>query len=291
MVDIAREQEVWKQYPDYPFVEVSNLGRARTKDRYVTVKGQSKRLIKGRILKQEDNGRGYMQVKFCMNGKLVHLLVHRAVAICFIPNPNNYSEVNHKDNDKTNNVVSNLEWCTSQYNIAYRENYGVSARKATKALRRPVFAVGLKTGKVLRFESRREAERQLNIPNQEICKVVKGKQYTAGGYWFTEDKNEITENKIQEIRASVRFLGGVITINLDTFEVLYFESQHEAARQLGVSQGNISSVIKGKQNKTGDFWFCNADENVVEKTRVKFGDDVARKVEKLMRENELKLML
>lgn len=209
MTNEAREQEIWKQYPDYPFIEVSNLGRIRTKDRYVLGRNGSKRLIKGRILKQSDNGHGYMQVSFRMNSKTINLYPHRAVATCFIPNPNGYPEVNHIDNDPTNNAVDNLEWCSSEYNIAYRERYG-------KARNHPVIAINPRTG-----------------------------------------------------------------------EVLWFESQSEAARKLGVDQRHITGIVNGKRHTTGSFWFCNADENAVEKTRIKFGDEVAKKVEELLSERKI----
>lgn len=75
----------------------------------------------------------------------------------------------------------------------------------------------------------------------------------------------------------------VIAINLETLKVFCFESQSEASRQLGVSQGNISDVLKGRQNKTRNYWFCFVGENAIENVRVKFGNDVARKVEELMR--------
>ena len=78
------------------------------------------------------------------------------------------------------------------------------------------------------------------------------------------------------------FLGGVIAINLETSEVYRFKSQSEAARKFGVDVGNINHVLKGKQNKTGDYWFRYVDENAIEKTRKKFGDEIAKKVEKLM---------
>ena len=74
----------------------------------------------------------------------------------------------------------------------------------------------------------------------------------------------------------------MIAIDLNGSKVLWFESQHEAARQLGVDQGNISYVVNGQRNQTGGYWFCYADENAAEKTRAKFGDDIAKKVEELM---------
>ena len=108
------EEEIWRPYPDYDFIQASNLGRVRTKDRYVRGRNGSKRLIKSRVLKQRDNGLGYMLITFRANGKIVTLLIHRVVAICFLPNPDNLPEVNHIDCDRANNRLENLEWCTRQ---------------------------------------------------------------------------------------------------------------------------------------------------------------------------------
>lgn len=278
MVDKAEEEkEVWKVYPEIPFIEASNLGRVRTKDRIVNSKNGRKYHIKGRVLKQQLNKSGYMRVAFSMSEKTVKLYVHRVIATSFLPNPNNYPEVNHKDNDTTNNRLDNLEWCTRKYNRQYREKYG-------SASGRPVFAVNLKTGKVLRFNSQSEAARQLGILVENINDVLKGKHYTAGGYWFTEEENEITEEKIREIKANMRSRQ-VIAVNLETGEVLWFKSQREAGRQLGIDPRRVNDILKGRQNKTSIYWFCDADKNAIEKTRVKFGDDVAKKVKKLMKQN------
>ena len=73
----------------------------------------------------------------------------------------------------------------------------------------------------------------------------------------------------------------VFAVNLKTLEVLHFESQHEAARQLGLNQSHINNVLKGQRKQTGGFWFCYADENAVKNVRAKFGEDVANQVEKI----------
>lgn len=276
------EQEIWRSYPEFDFIEASNLGRVRTKDRVVTRSNGRKQFIKGRVLKQKLNPNGYMYVTFSVNGKAIHLRVHRIVAICFIPNPNGYLEVNHIDNNRINNNANNLEWCTRQYNQDYKKKFGTSQ---AQLFGRPLFAVNLKTDKVLRFESQAEAERELGINHENINRVVKGDRIQAGDYWFTENKSEITEEKIREIKNNMRFYGGVLAVNLETKKVLYFESQTEAAYQLQVDKRNLSNVLKGRRNKTGGCWFCYANENAIEKTREKFGDEVASQVKKLMSVN------
>lgn len=283
MVNETKEKEIWKQYPKYPWIKASNLGRVRTKNRTITDKKGRKRFVKGHILKQYLLPCGYMYVTFSVNGKTVNLRVNRVVAICFLPNPDNLPEVNHIDCDPTNNRLDNLEWCTSQYNSAYRDKLGHGVNNNPG---HPVYAVNLKNGRVLRFESQHEAARQLGVSVGHVTAVVKGERNQTGEYWFTENRNEITEKKIREVKAKMVFLGGVVAVNLDTFDIFYFETQHEVARQFGVSVGNLNMVLKGQRNKTGGCWFCYADEDAVEKTRSKFGDKIAEKVEELMSERK-----
>ena len=278
MIDEEKEKVVWKPYPEYPFIEANQFGEIRIRDRVITDKNGNKRLVKGRFLKQQFTARGYLRVEFSVKGKTVNIFVHRIVATCFIPNPDNLPQVNHKDNDPTNNAVSNLEWCTNQYNQDYRKNFGTSP---AQLFGRPVFAVDLKTGKVLRFETQSEASRQLGVDISSITRVIKGEQNSAGGYWFTEDEREITERKIQEIKANMQSRP-VIAVNKKTSEVFWFESQREAERQLGVSESHVCAVVRGQRKTTGGYWFCRADKNVAEKTRDKFGDKIANKIKEFI---------
>lgn len=73
-----------------------------------------------RYIKETVNKDGYVRVTLSINGKVRTYLVHRLVAVVYVDNPNNYPEVNHKDENKENNSADNLEWCTSKYN----NNYG-----------------------------------------------------------------------------------------------------------------------------------------------------------------------
>lgn len=275
--------EVWKPHPEFPFVEVSSFGRVRTVDRWVVDKRYGKRFVKGRILKQYLNRNGYLFVQFSLNGKQVKKKVHRLVAQTFITNQNNRPDVNHKDCNRTNNNIDNLEWCSRSYNQRYREKYGVS-------FGHPLFAVNLNTMKVSRFSSQSEASRELKISQGNIGMVVRGKRKQAKGYWFTEDKNlatEITKSELHEVTTGKSLGCPVFAIILNTLEVLRFKSQSEASRQLGVSVGSVSDVLKGRLKQVRGYWFTCADNNAVESTRVKFGDSVARKVEELMVNKEL----
>jgi hypothetical protein len=275
--------EIWKTYPEFDFIQGSNLGRVKTLDHWVIYKNGSKRLIKGHILPQQCDRYGYMKVQLHVSGKNVPRKTHRIVASCFLANPKHLPEVNHKDCNPKNNCANNLEWVTHQENIAYRDKLGHTARHNKP--KKPVIAVNLKTSEVLRFESRREAGRQLNIDNRSIYAVVNGRLKQAGGYFFTGTDNEITEERLRKIKAGIR-RRAVIVVSLKTLEVLFFESQMEAARQLGANAGSINKVIKGRHKSHHGYWFTNADESATENTRIKFGDSVARKVEKLLNEED-----
>ena len=108
--------EEWKSIPGYEgLYEVSSYGRVRSLDRY-----DSRNCLRsGCILKQKNNGNGYLICSLSKNGIVKNKYIHRLVAEAFIPNPSNIKDVNHKDEDKTNNIVDNLEWCDHKYNCNY----------------------------------------------------------------------------------------------------------------------------------------------------------------------------
>ena len=113
MIDIIEE---WRPVVGYEgLYEVSNIGRVRSLDRYVKGKGKSYFLHKGRVLSPGIKTEGYLIVR--LQRRMFY--VHRLVTEAFLPNPDNLPEVNHKDEDKTNNRVENLEWCDHKYNMNY----------------------------------------------------------------------------------------------------------------------------------------------------------------------------
>ena len=147
------ESEIWKDVAGYEgFYQVSNKGNVRS----VARKDSIGRKCGGRMLKLGYDGKGYRQLSLYKNGKAKTKSVHRIVAEAFIPNPKGFLEINHKDENKSNNEFTNLEWCIHKYNV----NYGTRNERMAQAQSKKVRAVNAKTGEVVTFKSTREAERK-----------------------------------------------------------------------------------------------------------------------------------
>ena len=173
--------EVWKPIKGYENkYEVSNLGRIKSLKRIIKADFHfgNTRTYKERILKV-GNVRGYQQVNL-LDGNSKHKYVHRLVAETFIPNPKGLSEVNHKDENKSNNCVSNLEWMSKIDNLHYgtRQERSVSKRSI------PVFQYDLQGNLINTYKSAREASRQTGITQGSISHCVKGERKIAGGYMW-----------------------------------------------------------------------------------------------------------
>ena len=129
-----------------------------------------------KFLKPQKKRDGYLQVGLCKGGERKYYKIHRLVAMTYIPNPDNLPQVNHKDENKENNALPNLEWCDGSYNI----NYGSRNKRVSQTLSKPVFCVELNKT----FDGASAAARELGLDNSHIIKCCKGKQKTCGGYHF-----------------------------------------------------------------------------------------------------------
>ena len=122
-------EEIWEDIDEFKGAyQASNLGRVRSIDRIITYRNGSRRLTKGTILSIEKNKLGYAQVTLSRHDKMYSRRVHRLVAQTFIPNPNNYNEINHIDGNKENNKINNLEWCNRSQNIRHAIDNGLRER-------------------------------------------------------------------------------------------------------------------------------------------------------------------
>lgn len=121
-------EEIWKLITGTSEYYISNKGNVKRVKQDLTKGGnvRSYSIVKERILKQDTSVKGYHTVHVPMiDGKTRHLRVHRLVAEAFIPNPNNFPQVNHIDGNKGNNQVNNLEWCTAKSNNAHARSSGL----------------------------------------------------------------------------------------------------------------------------------------------------------------------
>lgn len=170
----------WKQVLEHPNYEVNSKGEIRHK-------------IRKHILKPRSNKGGYMYVNFKINGKNTNFAVHRIVANAFLPNPNGYTEVNHKDYDKTNNCIENLEWVSSSINKKHaflkQENRDSRAKGVNQ------FS---KDGKFIKtFSSVTEAAKEMNCCVSAISNCCLGRTKTSQGFrWsFIEGSTTKYERK------------------------------------------------------------------------------------------------
>ena len=190
--------EIWKDVKDYEgLYQVSNMGRVKSLER-MKWNGRGYQKIPEKILKASEYRGGYLQVNLSKDGKAKDCKIHRLVAQAFISNPQNLPEVNHKDENKKNNCVENLEWCSKLYNINYGTGRKRSAEKRRgkkkseehiKKLSKPVFSVNKESGLIMWWQSASEAGRILGIAKQSICACCRGRKCkSAGGhYWFYAD--------------------------------------------------------------------------------------------------------
>lgn len=176
-------QEIWKPIPNYEgYYEASTKGRIKSVGRISKVKGFK---INGKILKSIKGSNGYMYVSLSADNIPRRFTVHRLIALTFLENPNGYTSINHKDENKENNSVNNLEWCTSKYNT----NYGTCVSRASKARMnnkahsKPVEQIDESTGEVVCvYPSIREIMRINGYARAHISACCHGKEKRAYGY-------------------------------------------------------------------------------------------------------------
>ena len=175
--------EEWRSIPGLDAsYEVSNYGRVRSVGGVVSCGLGRMRGYKSRILTPQVNNKGYLRI--CMCGK--YWLIHKLVAQAFVPNPDNYPIVNHKDENRQNNCADNLEWCTYKYN----SNYGTIKNKISEKMKKKPIIQIYKNGTTKIWHSLREIERVLGYSHANIAQCCKHKYDTAYGCkweYFTGD--------------------------------------------------------------------------------------------------------
>ena len=183
-------EEIWKWVDGYQgFYKVSNLGRVKSVDRYVYCEVSPNKLqhLFGKVLKSKIDKKGYAIVYLSKEGKQKAKKIHRLVAQAFIPNPLNLPQVNHIDGNKTNNNVSNLEWCDNSYNQKHAHETGLFPKyEDTVGWGRPAKPVAMldfNTKEIIQtFNTLSSASKETGINPSNIRSVCLGLRNHASGY-------------------------------------------------------------------------------------------------------------
>ena len=148
----------------------------------ITPEGEVYGYKRRRFLKPVCEKNGYLRVNLYKDGKMKHYCVHRLAAEAYIPNIDNLPQINHKDENKANNCIQNLEWCNCKYNI----NYGTHNEKVSNSLKIPILQYDLDGNFIREWSSATDVGREVK---GGICSCLKGRKKTAYGYiWkYKED--------------------------------------------------------------------------------------------------------
>ena len=177
-------QEEWKDVVGYEgLYAISTLGNIKSLLRRTNALKQGKRLLKEKYMSPVCNRYGYLYLNLWKNKKRQTVTIHRLVAETFVPNLQNLPMVNHKDGNKTNNCVTNLEWCDQSYNERHKiYNLGKSTHLGLRAIK------CLQTQKI--YPSIAEAARQLKLNTSSVVLVCQGKykQYKGLQFEYIDNK-------------------------------------------------------------------------------------------------------
>lgn len=173
--------DIWKPIEGFPNYIVSNKGRVMSVNHRVRSRHKT-RVQKGVLLNPNISNEGYCFVTLWSNNRPTRFRVHRLVAKAFLPNSDNLPQVNHRNYNRSDNRVENLEWCTAEYNMKYSNVLGCSNRACSKKV------MGIKGDEVVIFSSLSEAERVTGVSHQNISACCNGSRISAGNYmWNYKD--------------------------------------------------------------------------------------------------------
>jgi hypothetical protein len=172
-------QEIWKDIIGYEgLYQVSNIGRIKSLGRYKAQGARSPVWYDDMIISANKCRHGYFMVLLHKDGLKTGKLCHRLVGEAFIPNPYSFSQINHKDENKENNSVENLEWCDARYNV----NYGTRNIRNSITTGKPVIQMDIDGNAIKTWHSQGVAAKSLGIFQGNISSCCSGRLNETGGY-------------------------------------------------------------------------------------------------------------
>lgn len=181
------QEEIWKDIAGWEgYYQISNLGKVKSlerKQRFVSIAGKECFYKKREMMKKTvvNLGNGYRMVSFSRDSKAFTKYIHRLVAEAFIPNPDNLPWINHKDGDKLNNSIDNLEWCTPAHNIAHAISTGLQTQargeRASKSKLDSLQVLVIKSILASKEATMVDIAKYFNVTHQSICAIKDGKSW------------------------------------------------------------------------------------------------------------------
>ena len=255
-------EEIWKDVIGYETLyKISNLGRIYS-------------LTKQSLKSTRKKSNGYIICDLCKNGKVNTKHIHRLVAEAFIPNPNNYLEVNHKDGNKTNNCVNNLEWCSKKQNMEHAVKTGLIktgvnhplygrtlSEETKKKMRENHFDNSKKINQydldgnfIKTWDSVQSAINYYNNKAIEFC-CKKRRKSASGFQWqfYENNTNNIEKHKNNWIKKINQY-------DVDGNFIQQYNSIKEVCEKFNVFSSNVTMCCQGKQKTLKGFVFKYANE-------------------------------
>lgn len=210
-----------------------------------------------RIIKNQQQSNGYWRVELNFNGVPKRYFIHRLVASAFVPNPNNYPIVNHKDENPSNNNAENLEWCTQEYNCNYgnrnkkiQDNRKPTPSGADNSQSIHVYQFDLKGNLIAEYGSCGEAERITGYPRHCISRAVCGHFLTYKGYyWSCENKFEMRESNASNQRFRH---GAILKCDMDGNILKRYERSKDLIND-GYRQISVNRCCRGERKSYKGF--------------------------------------
>lgn len=221
----------------------------------ISDKGVITNILTNTIKKPSLTHNGYYFIKLYNKGKYEQFRINRLVATYYIPNPNNYQEVNHIDGVKTNNNVENLEWCNRLQNMQHAFNTGLVIRK--KGEKSATWKLStlqvIDIFKLKLIENREITAKKFNVTINNICLIQNGKSR------FDEIKDKLNKEEIDKILNAKNFIiqktKKVIEINNRKEKIRIYNSVSEIAQELQCAKSSVAEVARGNKNSIFNRFF------------------------------------